>query len=219
VYSITKNKKLLTQYYRIKHYECESADYRLENTINELHKNNNQHFIIVLNIGLHCHVNNEYINALHETFEYVEKAPYNMTFFYKQTSYQHFDTPSGEYDISIITNTSERNRLTNTKGHCVPHNHAYPAMYQDIEDTEIYLANQRYVLSNYTIRPINVLPFRYTIDLWDTHQQFTIKDNRRVLDCTHFKEYTPILHQPIFYTLYRHFLKNNSTISLSTLNN
>jgi hypothetical protein len=191
--SIYHKNELIVTFFHIRHYECVNFESRLRKVILDLESlYNYQHFVVVLNVGLHCHDKEQYHKVLRQTFEFIETVPWNMTFFYKQTSYQHFRTPSGEYNQILVRGSRQ----------CVPHDYSHSPMYQDVEDSEIYLANQRYILSNYTIRPINVLPFRHTAELWDLHRN--MKGN--FLDCTHFNEYSPILHPPVFYTLYRHFL-------------
>jgi hypothetical protein len=221
-FSIYHKEHLIVTFFHVRHYECQSGDAVLKKAINSLQqKYYYEHFVIVFNVGLHCHNKEQYRKVLRLTFEFIENAPWNMTFFYKQTSYQHFETITGEYNhtlfamnnSNIAANITDNNSSTynhtstvNTRV-CIPHNYSHPPIYEEVEDSEIDLANQRYTLSNQTIRPINVLPFRYTSELWDLH-----RNSDQIFDCTHFKEYSPIIHQPIFYTLYQYFLSSSSPL-------
>jgi hypothetical protein len=176
--------------------ECANANKLLSNYIKVVKFSSNHNykqFVVVYNVGVHCHNAAEYEQALLQTFQYCEQAKFNMTFFYKQTSYQHFPTLTGEHAMDMVFDSTTS---------CTPHQYESISMYQEIEDRQIALAHERYIQSNESIRPIYVLPFRHTIELWDLH----VNHARENLDCTHFVEYTPMLHQPLFYTLYRHFL-------------
>jgi hypothetical protein len=198
--SIYLKEQFIVKFIFIYNYECQSPHSRLHEAISELNeKHIYHHYVVIANVGVHCHEKKEYETSLRSMFEFVENYKANMTFFYKQTSIQHMESDSGEYLMNATLRKTDR---------CVPHNYNFKTMYQVVEDNEIYLANRRYVLSNQTLRPINVLPFRYTAEFWDMHLLgWSADKNKTVADCTHFKQYDPIIHQPVFYTLYRHFLK------------
>jgi hypothetical protein len=208
IISITiPNTKIAINFAHVRAY----SKFRIETLIKILqHFNKNfhyKHYVIIYNIGLHWHDKKDYEKILLHIFDTIQKSEFNMTFFYKQTSYQHFNTDSGMYHSSQANTIVDK--LVNE---CVPHNYNYDTMYQQVEDKIVQLVNDKYHKSNGKIllRPINVLPFRHTSELWDLHCS---RVGNMGLDCTHFVEYTPMLHQPLFYTLHRYFLGDNFTIA------
>lgn len=203
---ITLTKNLTIRFVHVGFYECIDSVVTVQDVIVNLRKKYmHDHFVVMLNVGLHCHKETEYEIVLRKNFEFVENSQLSITFFYKQTSYQHFPTVSGEYySDSPLLNISG---ASNSTLQCVPHDYQVTPMHQRVEDEEIQLANRRYILSNYTIRPIHVLPFRHTAMLWDLHSKNVIvTKNLKYMDCSHFVHYYPLLHQPLFYTLHRHFI-------------
>ena len=157
-------------------------------------------FAIIYNLGVHCHEYEEYEDILDTDFDLFQRLSYfDITFFYKQTSAQHFHTATGEYNMSD-TNSS----VTTPRHECVPLSCTQVTMYEKVEDEVIQKAYSRFIKSGRVLNQVNVLPFRHTRRYWDLH-------TKRAGDCTHFSGYAPMIYKPVFNTLYNHFLAPNST--------
>lgn len=192
----------------IRNYKCEKTFKRVINAIyryKDKHKaeigykwTTSPRFVIIYNLGVHCHNFDEYRDILNEDFDSFQRfTDVKITFFYKQTSTQHFRTETGEYNGTV------KSSVATVGPQCVPTTPQKATMYEKAEDEAVVTAYNRYLKSRKTLNQINVLPFRNNRRYWDLHV-------KKAGDCTHFSEYAPLMYQPLFNTLYNYFLGNKT---------
>ncbi len=189
----------------IRNYDCKGMYSKVVNVMAKYKKKHNSdigykwkqspQFAIVYNLGLHCHSYKEYVDILSTDFNAFQLlTDFDITFFYKQTSVQHFRTATGEYNVSSMNSS-----VITLQHKCAPVSLTQVTMYENAEDKVIQEAYSRYLKSGKTLNQVNVLPFRHTRRYWDLHTQ-------RAGDCTHFGEYAPLMYKPVFNTMYNYFL-------------